>query len=80
MSINDMDFSVRTFNCLCRSKVENVYQLAKLTEDDLMKIRNLGPTCLKEIRKKMVALFKAYSITEEDFRFYLTSLEVCNHA
>lgn len=51
--IEDLEFSVRTYNCLIRYGIENVKQLMKLSIEDLMKVRNLGKKSLREIVVKM---------------------------
>ncbi|MFA5698040.1 MAG: DNA-directed RNA polymerase subunit alpha C-terminal domain-containing protein [Candidatus Izemoplasmatales bacterium] len=53
--IVDMDFSVRTYNCLKRSGIETLSQLVQMTMIDLMKVRNLGRKSLKEINCKLEA-------------------------
>ena len=53
ISINDMDFSVRTFNCLKRAGINTVDQIRQYTEDELAKVRNLGPGGVKEIKRKL---------------------------
>lgn len=50
--IEDMSFSVRTYNCLQRAGVKTLQDLSKRTEQDLMKVRNLGTRCIKEIIEK----------------------------
>jgi DNA-directed RNA polymerase alpha subunit len=47
--IADLDFSVRTINCLRRARINTVNELSKKTVEELMRIRNLGRKCLKEI-------------------------------
>lgn len=47
--IADLDFSVRTINCLRRARINTVNELSKKTVEELMKIRNLGRKSLKEI-------------------------------
>ena len=52
-SIDDLELSVRSYNCLKRDKIETVGQLCDMTEEDLMKVRNLGRKSLKEIKTKL---------------------------
>lgn len=52
-SIEELDFSVRTFNCLKRSKVNTLNDLIKMSDDDLYKVRNLGRKSLREIKEKL---------------------------
>ena len=56
MTLEDLDFSVRSFNCLKRAGVITVEDLLKLTEEDLMKVRNLGRKSLEEVIKKIESL------------------------
>ena len=56
MTLEDLDFSVRSFNCLKRAGVVTVEDLLKLTEEDLMKVRNLGRKSLEEVIKKIESL------------------------
>ena len=51
MKIEELNFSVRTRNCLRRKGVETVEQLLELTDDDLMNIRCFGVGCLKEVHQ-----------------------------
>ena len=53
ISIEDMDFTVRTFNCLKRANINTVDQLRQYTEEELAKVRNLGPSCVMEIKRKL---------------------------
>jgi len=56
MSIEELDLSVRSYNCLKRAGINNVQDLAGRTEDDMMKVRNLGRKSLEEVLKKMTDL------------------------
>ena len=56
MTIEDLDLSVRSFNCLKRANINTVADLAEKTEDDMMKVRNLGRKSLEEVKKKLEAL------------------------
>jgi len=52
-SIEDLDFSVRAYNCLKRAGIETLQDLVNRTELDMMKIRNLGKKSLKEVIDKV---------------------------
>jgi len=54
--IEDMDFSVRTFNCLRKDGVTSVGELIERTESDLMQIRNFGRKSLNEVKAKLKEL------------------------
>lgn len=56
MTIEDLDLSVRSFNCLKRANINTVADLAEKTEDDMMKVRNLGHKSLEEVKKKLEEL------------------------
>ena len=56
MTIEDIDLSVRSFNCLKRANINTVADLAEKTEDDMMKVRNLGRKSLEEVKKKLEEL------------------------
>ncbi|MBP5260745.1 MAG: AAA family ATPase [Clostridiales bacterium] len=51
--IEDLDFSVRTYNCLKRAAINYAEQLSRMSDDELMKIRNLGKRSFNEIKEKM---------------------------
>ncbi len=53
MTIEDLDLSVRSFNCLKRAGINVVGDLVVKTEDEMMKVRNLGRKSLDEVRKKL---------------------------
>jgi DNA-directed RNA polymerase subunit alpha len=56
MSVAELELSVRASNCLDSAKVQTVGQLAKMTDADLLKIRSLGKTSLREIKRKLADL------------------------
>ena len=49
MSIEELDLSVRSYNCLKRAGINTVEDLANKTEDEMMKVRNLGRKSLEEV-------------------------------
>ena len=51
MKIEELHFSVRTYNCLKRKRIDTVEQLQEMTDDQLMKIRGFGMGCLAEVRR-----------------------------
>ena len=53
MTIEELDFSVRSFNCLKRAGINTVADLVNTTEEDMMKVRNLGRKSYEEVVKKM---------------------------
>ncbi|MDR1092782.1 MAG: DNA-directed RNA polymerase subunit alpha [Clostridiales bacterium] len=56
MNIEDMDLSVRSYNCLKRAGIHTVEDLTKKTEDDMLKVRNLGRKSLDEVIHKLQRL------------------------
>lgn len=56
MSIEDMELSVRSFNCLKRAGINTVADLVNKTEDEMMKVRNLGKKSLDEVHLKLEEL------------------------
>ena len=53
MNIDDMDLSVRSYNCLKRAGIQTVEDLTRRTEDDMLKVRNLGRKSLDEVIAKL---------------------------
>ncbi len=53
MTIEEMDLSVRSYNCLKRANIHTVEDLTKKTEDDMLKVRNLGKKSLDEVIFKL---------------------------
>ncbi len=56
MTIEELDLSVRSYNCLKRAGINSVEELTKKTEEDMMKVRNLGRKSLEEVRQKLEVL------------------------
>ena len=61
MKIEDMDFSVRSYNCLKRANIHTVEDLCRKTEDEMLKVRNIGKKSLDEVMQKL----EAYGLTLE---------------
>ena len=55
MKIEDLDLSVRSYNCLKRANINTVGELTQKTEEEMMKVRNLGRKSLKEVIEKLRA-------------------------
>ena len=63
MSIEDLDLTVRSYNCLKRAGISTVDELTQKTEDEMAHVRNLGKKSLKEVKEKLTDLglhFKHY--------------------
>ncbi|AYF53730.1 DNA-directed RNA polymerase subunit alpha [Clostridium botulinum] len=56
MTIEELDLSVRSYNCLKRAGINTVQELTERTIDDMMKVRNLGKKSLEEVQEKLAAL------------------------
>ena len=56
MTIEELDLSVRSYNCLKRAGINSVYELVQKSEEDMMKVRNLGKKSLEEVEQKLKAL------------------------
>ena len=53
MTIDDLELSVRSYNCLKRAGINTVQDLTSRSEDDMMKVRNLGRKSLDEVMEKL---------------------------
>ena len=63
MMIEDLDLSVRSYNCLKRAGIQTVDELTQKTEDEMMRVINLGKKSLKEVKDKLIELgmgFKSF--------------------
>ena len=63
LMIEDLDLSVRSYNCLKRAGIQTVDELTQKTEDEMMKVRNLGKKSLKEVKDKLTEMglsFKSF--------------------
>jgi DNA-directed RNA polymerase subunit alpha len=65
MSIDDMELSVRSYNCLKRASINTVEDLIKKTEEDMLRVRNLGRKSLDEVINKLNALGLSLKSTDE---------------
>ena len=65
MTIEELDLSVRSYNCLKRAGINTVEELANKSEDDMMKVRNLGKKSLEEVIHKLEELELRLKPSEE---------------
>lgn len=65
MPIEELDLSVRSYNCLKRAGINTVDELIKKTPDEMMKVRNLGKKSLQEIQNKLAELGLSFKKSEE---------------
>lgn len=56
MTIEELDLSVRSFNCLKRANIDNVEDLISRTGEDMMKVRNMGRKSLEEVQNKLAMM------------------------
>lgn len=65
MTIEELDLSVRSFNCLKRASIDTVEDLISKTEEEMIKVRNLGKKSLEEVVLKLQSLGLAFRKPEE---------------
>ena len=65
MSIDELELSVRSFNCLKRAGINTVEELINKTPEDMMKVRNLGRKSLEEVQAKISELGFHFRPSEE---------------
>jgi len=65
MPIDELELSVRSFNCLKRANINTVEELTQKSEDDMMNVRNLGKKSLEEVKEKLADLGLGLRETEE---------------
>lgn len=64
LTIEELDFSVRSFNCLKRANINTVQDLISRTAEDMMKVRNMGKKSLDEVQNKLAMM--GLSLASED--------------
>ena len=62
-TIEELDLSVRSYNCLKRAGIQTILELTEKTEEEMMKVKNLGKKSLKEIKEKLIS----YNLSFKDF-------------
>ncbi len=65
MTIDELDLSVRSYNCLKRAGINTIHELTQKTPDDMMKVRNLGKKSLEEVKHKLSELGLSLKNAEE---------------
>jgi len=65
MSIEELELSVRSFNCLKRAGINTVSELTSKSEDDMMRIRNLGRKSLDEVKNKLTDMGLGFEPSDE---------------
>ena len=66
MAIEELDFSVRSFNCLKRAGINTVNDLVSKTQDEMMKVRNLGIKSREEVESKLESLGLHLASNDDD--------------
>jgi DNA-directed RNA polymerase subunit alpha len=64
MTIEELDLSVRSYNCLKRAGINTVQELTDKSEADMMRVRNLGRKSLEEVKNKLAEL--GLSLRQDD--------------
>ena len=64
MTIEELELSVRSFNCLKRAGINTVADLISRSEDEMMKVRNLGRKSFEEVREKLQSL--GFDLSSDD--------------
>lgn len=53
MNIDELDFTVRTYNCLRRAGIDTIEKLQTMPESKLLQVKNLNQKCINEIKEKL---------------------------
>ena len=56
MNIDELELSVRSYNCLKRAGIHSVRQLVEFSENDLLNIRNFGAKSIEEVKDKLISM------------------------
>lgn len=64
MMIEDLDLSVRSYNCLKRAGIQTVDELTQKSEEEMMRVRNLGKKSLKEVKEKLIEMGMGFKVYE----------------
>ncbi|MGI6163562.1 MAG: DNA-directed RNA polymerase subunit alpha [Bacillota bacterium] len=65
MPVEEMELSMRSFNCLKRAGINNVGELIQKTEQEISKVRNMGKKSLEEVKNKLAELGLAFRLEDE---------------
>ena len=65
MTIDDLDLTVRSYNCLKRAGISTVDELTQKTEEEMSRVRNLGKKSLKEVKEKLQAFNLSFKSNED---------------
>ena len=65
MPVEELELSMRAYNCLKRADIDTVGQLIQKTEQEISKVRNMGKKSLEEVKTKLAELGLAFRLEEE---------------
>lgn len=65
MTIDDLDLTVRSYNCLKRAGISTVDELTQKSEEEMSRVRNLGKKSLKEVKEKLLALGLSFKSNDD---------------
>ena len=65
MTIDDLDLTVRSYNCLKRAGISTVDELTQKTEEEMSRVRNLGKKSLKEVKEKLQAMNLSFKSSDD---------------
>ncbi|MGB4023629.1 MAG: DNA-directed RNA polymerase subunit alpha C-terminal domain-containing protein, partial [Acutalibacteraceae bacterium] len=65
MPVEELELSMRSFNCLKRAGINNVGELIQKTEQEISKVRNMGKKSLEEVKNKLAELGLAFRLEDE---------------
>ena len=65
MTIDDLDLTVRSYNCLKRAGISTVEELTQKTEEEMSRVRNLGKKSLKEVKEKLQAMNLSFKSSDD---------------
>jgi len=63
--VEELELSMRAYNCLKRADIDTVGQLIQKTEQEISKVRNMGKKSLEEVKTKLAELGLAFRLEEE---------------
>ena len=66
MNIDELELSVRSYNCLKRAGIDTVEELCNRTSEDMMKVRNLGRKSLEEVLAKLKELGLSLNLGDDN--------------
>ncbi|MDH5678851.1 MAG: DNA-directed RNA polymerase subunit alpha [Nitrospinota bacterium] len=74
-SVDELELSVRSFNCLKNANIKSIFELVKKTDQDMLKTRNFGRKSLNEIKEILEEMGLSLGMNVENYRDELTAIE-----